>query len=101
MVVEGSSLRALAAQGGIGLMNTRTGGGLTGKCLYDHRRRVRLVGGAAAKTALPVHRVYRGKRRRYLPPLHRLESPPGSIVVLDIENIKTNNLASANTQRVG
>ena len=74
MAVEGSSLRALAAQGGIGLMNTRTGGGLTPENAYTTiGGGVRLVGGAAAKTALPVHGVYRGEKAgRYLPPLHRL-----------------------------
>ena len=102
MAVEGPRLRALAAQGGIGLMNTRTGGGLTPENAYTTiGGGVRLVGGAAAKTALPVHGYTGEKAGDIYRRCTGLESPPGSIVVLDIENIKTNNLASANTQRVG
>jgi hypothetical protein len=103
MAVEASSFRALAIRGGIGLMNTRTGGGLTAENAYTTiGGGARLVGGAGAKVALPAHGVYRGEkagdiyRRRT-----GLEPSAGSIVVLDIENIKTNNQASTNTQRVG
>lgn len=103
LAVDDSSLTALAARGGIGLMNTRTGGGLTAENAYTSLGGgARLVGGADAKMSLPAHGAYRGEkagdiyRRRT-----GLEPPAGSIVVLDIENIKANNLASVNTQRVG
>ncbi len=103
MAMEGSSLVDLAARGGIGLMNTRTGGGLTAENAYTTiGGGTRLVGGADAKTALPSHGAYRGETAGDIYRRRTGWDPPfGSIVVLDIENIKTNNLASANTQRIG
>ena len=59
------------------------------------------MGGADAKMSLPAHGPTGGKGGDIYRRRTGLEPPAGSIVVLDIENIKANNLASVNTQRVG
>ncbi len=101
--LRGSALLDLAAKGGIGLMNTRTGGGLTAENAYASiGGGARLLGGAHAKLALSSEAVYKGERAG---DIYRRRTgwdpPPGSILVLDIENIKANNLASGNIQLVG
>ena len=48
MAVEASSFRALAIRGGIGLMNTRTGGGLTAENAYT------TIGGGPGWWVVPV-----------------------------------------------
>ena len=98
-----SCLQNLASRGAIGLMNTRTGGGLTAENAYTTLGGgLRLVGGAEAKIALPAQAEHGGElvrdvyRRRT-----GWEAAPGALVVLDIENIKANNLASLGVDRVG
>lgn len=98
-----ASFSRLAGMGGVGLMNTRTGGGLTPDNAYTSLGGgFRLVGAAGAKVALPAQDEYHGEkagdvyRRRT-----GKEVPSGSIVVLDIESIKANNLASIGIDRVG
>lgn len=96
-------IQALANQGAIGLMNTRTGGGLTSENAFTTLGGgLRLVGAGEARIALPAEDDYHGQkagavyRRRT-----GEEAPQGSIVILDIESIKANNLASIGTDRVG
>ena len=99
----GGSLERLAHIGGIGLMNTRTGGGLTPENAYTTiGGGFRVVGAAGAKLALPAREEYHDQkagdiyRRRT-----GWEAVSDSIVVLDIESIKANNLASVGTEQVG
>ena len=58
--------------------------------------------GAHAKLALSSEAVYKGERAgTSTDAVPAGTPPPGSILVLDIENIKANNLASGNIQLVG
>ena len=96
MAVDDSSLTALAARGGIGLMNAEPRRSDSGNAYTSLGGGARLVGGADAKmSCLPMGPT--GGKGGHLSPPHRIGAPAGSIVVLDIENIKANNLASVNT----
>ena len=101
--MAGSSLEQLAAMGGVGLMNTRTGGGLTSENAYTTLGGgFRLVGAAGAKLALPVSGEYQDEYAGDI--YHRRtgwEVTEDRIVVLEIEGIKDNNLASIGIDRVG
>lgn len=103
MAMPGSALEHLARQGGIGLMNTRTGGGLTPENAYTTLGGgFRLVGAAGAKLALPILDEHHGEKAKDIYQRRTGENvAPGSIVVLDIENIKANNLVSFGIGRVG
>ena len=98
-----SYLRELATRGAVGLMNTRTGGGLTAENAFTTLGGgLRLLGSGAAKVALPAGTEYGGElvgdiyRRRT-----GEELAPEALVVLDIESIKANNVASLGIDRVG
>ena len=97
---EGFTLLDLAAKGGIGLMNTRTGGGLTAENAYASIGGGARSGGAHAKLALSKRAVYKEKSEGDIYRRRTGWDLPGSILVLDIENI-ANNLASGNIQLVG
>jgi hypothetical protein len=103
MVMPGSALEHLVLQGAIGLMNTRTGGGLTPENAYTTLGGgFRLVGAAGAKLALPILDEHHGEKAKDIYQRRTGEDvAPGSIVVLDIESIKANNLASFGIERVG
>lgn len=101
--MAGFSLDKLVAMGGIALMNTRTGGGLTPENAFTTLGGgSRLVGAAGAKLALPVSSQYHDE---YAGDIYRRrtgwEAASDSIVVLEIESIKANNLASIGTDRIG
>ncbi|NLK07833.1 MAG: hypothetical protein GX316_03915 [Firmicutes bacterium] len=100
---ENSYLGQMIRQGSIGLQNTRTGGGLTAENAFvTLGAGLRMVGSAACQVALPAGSEYKGEvvgdvYRRYT----GLDASADALVVLDIENIKANNLASIGTLQVG
>lgn len=98
-----SHLKELTARGAIGLMNTRTGGGLTAENAFvTLGGGLRLVGSASAKVALPAGAEYGGE---LVEDIYRRRTgedvAPSALVVLDIESIKANNMASLGIAEVG
>lgn len=90
----------LMAQGAIGLMNTRTGGGLTPENAYTTLGAgARVVGATAAGEALMAGEKYQGERAGcvYQRRTGQKAAPP-SIVVLDIEGIRGNNTTLGETR---